>query len=78
MGGDEFIVVLLNMPEDEIAYLCQAVQKRLVERSKELPFEYTISTSYGFAIKRRGSEESLDDIVTKADEKMYCYKENHR
>lgn len=78
MGGDEFIVVMLNKSEDEIGYLCQAVQKKLVEKSEELDFEYTISTSFGFAIRRRGSEENLDDIVTKADEKMYCYKENHR
>ena len=78
MGGDEFIVVLLNIPEDQIAYLCEEVQKRLVEKSKELAFDYTISTSYGFAIRRRGSEDILDDVVTKADERMYCYKENHR
>lgn len=78
MGGDEFIVVLLNKSEDEIDYLCQAVQNRLIEKSQELDFNYTISTSYGYAIRRRGSEEELNDIVTKADEKMYCYKENHR
>lgn len=78
MGGDEFIVILLNTPEEKIAYLCEEVCRRLDEKSKELAFDYQISTSYGLAIRRRGSEESLDDIVTKADERMYCYKENHR
>ena len=78
IGGDEFMVILLNQTEEEILNLCQKVQDALVEKSKELEFAYTISTSYGCAMRRRGSEEDLNDVVTKADERMYCYKENHR
>lgn len=78
IGGDEFMVILLNQTEEEILDLCQKVQAALVEKSKELEFSYTISTSYGCALRRRGSEEDLNDIVTRADERMYCYKENHR
>lgn len=78
IGGDEFMVILLNQTEEEILALCHKVQAVLVEKSKELDFEYTINTSYGCAMRRRGSEEDLNDIVNKADERMYCYKENHR
>lgn len=78
IGGDEFMIILLNAKDEEIEELCKEVNERLKARSKELEIDYTISTSYGFATRRRGSKESLDDIVTKADERMYCYKENHR
>lgn len=78
IGGDEFMVILLNQTEEEILALCHKVQAVLVEKSKELDFEYTINTSYGCAMRRRGSEEDLNDIVNKADKRMYCYKENHR
>ena len=78
IGGDEFMVILLDQNEQEIIEMCQKLQELLEEKSKLLDFQYTISTSFGCAIRRRGSDEDLNDIVTKADERMYCYKENHR
>ncbi len=78
IGGDEFMIILLNKQEQEILEMCCKLQAVLTEKSKLLDFKYTISTSYGCAIRRRGSDEDLNDIVTKADERMYCYKENHR
>lgn len=78
IGGDEFMVILLNKEEEEIVEMCHKVQDILLEESKKLDFNYTITTSYGCAMRRRGSDEELNEIVTKADDRMYCYKENHR
>ena len=78
IGGDEFMVILLNAEENEITQLCEKVEKRLQEKSKELNLKDVISSSYGIATREKGSSEILHNIVNKADERMYCYKENHR
>lgn len=78
IGGDEFMVILQDLAEAQILELCQKVQELLTEKSKSLDFDYTISTSYGCAMRKMGSNQDLNEIVTKADERMYCYKENHR
>lgn len=74
IGGDEFIVVLRNTPEATAEKLCHQVTLQLEEESKDLEFEYIISTAYGYATRKQGSNESLEEIITKADEKMYRQK----
>lgn len=78
MGGDEFMVILLDRPETETLQLCQQVDRCLEEKSRTLDFSYVISTSYGYATRRKDSSMLLNDIITQADENMYRYKESHR
>lgn len=78
IGGDEFMVVLRNIDDNQINELCAQVKNILKDRSKELSFEYIISTSYGFYTRKKGELESLDYIVKKADENMYLYKEKYK
>ena len=78
LGGDEFIVVLQNTPEEYVEQMCSVVGLRLKEKSKDLEFGHIISTSYGYATRKKGSKESLDDIIMKADEKMYQNKKDGR
>lgn len=74
IGGDEFIVVLRDTLENDIINLCNQVSLHLKEQSKDLEFGHIISTAYGYATRKRGSRESLDDIITQADEAMYKHK----
>lgn len=78
IGSDEFMVILLDIPEPETQQLCGQVNNRLLEQSSTLDFSYTISTSYGYATRKKDSQELLDDIITQADKNMYYYKESHR
>ncbi len=78
MGGDEFMVILLNTKEEEVLELCHEIEKLLKIRSEKLEFEYSISTSYGYATRLKGEKESLQNIINKADENMYRFKEEHR
>lgn len=78
MGGDEFIAILLDTCEAEIRELCQQVEGILGEKSKGLDFSYVISSSYGFFIREKGEEESLQEVMQKADERMYEYKEEYK
>lgn len=78
MGGDEFMVILSGLSEEVAKRLCKKLEEILVEDSKELDFEYTISTSYGIATRPKGSYTPIEDIMVEADEKMYKFKEEHR
>lgn len=78
MGGDEFMVILLNTKEEEVLELCHEIERLLKIKSEKLEFEYSISTSYGYATRLKGEKESLQNIINKADENMYRFKEEHR
>lgn len=78
MGGDEFMVILTDVKKDVALKLCQKLESVLVEDSKELDFDYTISTSYGIATRLRGNYTPIEDIMVEADESMYKFKEEHR
>lgn len=74
MGGDEFIAILSDVTDDRIMELCEEVESILLEKSRKLEFEYVISSSYGYATREKGQNESLDALLQKADERMYAYK----
>ena len=78
MGGDEFMVILSGVNKDSARGLCEKLEEVLVEDSKELEFEYTISTSYGIATRTKGSKTLMADLVVEADKEMYKFKELHR
>ena len=78
MGGDEFIAILANVSDKRIDELCKEVEKMLWEKSKTLDFPYVISSSYGYATRKKGQMESLDLILQKADERMYAYKASQK
>ncbi len=78
MGGDEFMVILLDVSENELEACCDRIGKRLKEESDKLELKYIISTSYGYATRAKGSDDTLSDVINMADERMYQYKEEHR
>ena len=78
MGGDEFLAILLDASEEEVEELCQQVEAILAERSQELNISYVISSSYGFYIREKGEKASLQEVMEKADERMYEYKIEHK
>lgn len=75
LGGDEFAAILLNETAESIEEMWQQVQQRLQEKSKELPFDYQIASSYGITFRHKDSSQSLNDVLRKADENMYLCKE---
>lgn len=74
VGGDEFVAVLVDVKDTELFELWKTVERALIAQSEKLPFEYRISASYGYASREKGAKDKLNDITTKADEKMYEYK----
>ena len=79
MGGDEFLAIALNVDESKIEELAKEVNIRLQEKSAKLQLPYTVSTSYGYAVRPQNESTLLYDIMKQADKNMYKFKEKiHR
>ena len=74
VGGDEFVTVLQNASEEEIAEAWEKLCRRLREESGKLEFDYEITCSYGVAGRKKGEEGSLEALMQLADERMYQHK----
>ena len=74
MGGDEFIAVLLDTNEIEIKKIWEEVEKNMLLCSDKIEFPYQMSSSYGYAIRRKGESTPLQEVLQLADKKMYEYK----
>lgn len=74
LGGDEFIAILLDTTEEEIKEIWEDVEKYLLSYSEKIEFPYQMSSSYGYAIRRKGENTSLQEVLQLADKKMYEYK----
>lgn len=77
-GGDEFIVFLYNIEDSEVVRLWNELEARLEQASLRLAYDYEILASYGFAVREKGSRESLVDVLKKADNAMYINKAEHK
>lgn len=69
-GGDEFVILLPDISEDDAKSYCDAVYKTLEKDN--------ISVSIGLALTSADSALTLSDYVAKADDDMYRVKALHR
>lgn len=74
MGGDEFIAILQEVPDEEIKGVWAELEQLLLDKSKLLDIDYVITSSYGFASREKGEKVTLETLTHRADEKMYEYK----
>lgn len=74
MGGDEFISIMVDVNEKKIMELWAVLEGELLEQSKQLGIPYVITSSYGYAVRGKNEDISLELLMQKADEKMYEYK----
>ena len=80
LGGDEFAAILIenNADAEFIEMLCHSVQDELKAKSKQLPFNYIISSSYGYSFREKESNISLNYIISIADANMYKFKDKYK
>lgn len=78
IGGDEFMIIMLNKTESEALELCSLANEMLKNRGGSIGIDVTVSASYGCAVRKAGSEDSMGSIVAKADEFMYFQKRNQK
>jgi diguanylate cyclase (GGDEF)-like protein len=68
-GGDEFLVLILGLPEGDARLRLGQVNERL--RAVELPDGQTIGISISMGFAAFDSAESLDEVIRVADTAMY-------
>ncbi len=66
-GGDEFLILLPQMKEDETKRVCDRIRKKC---SKTKKIKIPVSIALGYAIKER-VDEDIYACIDEADEKMY-------
>lgn len=71
MGGDEFLLLMEKMPEEEISGTVEKIRIRLKEQSEKHKMPCQLSVSAGWVNTDMGSDLGLDDYVREADAAMY-------
>jgi len=68
IGGDEFVIILPNVDEETVQFLC----KRVKDACKESNYksELKVSVSLGYAIQY-GQYKNMEEVLKKADQYMY-------
>ncbi len=78
VGGDEFVLIILKSLDEEN---CKQIQTRIISLA-EVSFylddiSVEISASIGFAVHSKDSDEAFEDVLARADNNMFSYKETH-
>lgn len=68
-GGDEFMVLALDMNEEE----AESIIARIKAETSKLPLKQPLQLSAGYALYQYGCS-SLEELIAKADEWMYARK----
>jgi len=77
MGGEEFVVFLVEQEIDGVAIFAERVRARTEEIADIAPIPAgRITTSAGIVLRHRG--EGLEEMVKRADRLLYKAKENGR
>ncbi|MBP1533119.1 MAG: GGDEF domain-containing protein [Ruminococcus sp.] len=74
VGGDEFVVCSTNGSESSAKALASRIEQSLNDINTLTQKPYTLSASIGSVIKVVDENDTLNDLLEKADEKMYVIK----
>jgi diguanylate cyclase (GGDEF)-like protein/PAS domain S-box-containing protein len=75
LGGDEFVVLALESTEVSANALATRLQKTLEAHNQQPGRSYQLSLSLGIAWYDPGSQLSVADLITQADQLMYQHKQ---
>lgn len=70
-GGDEFLIIFNDCGLEKAKDIWSRIEKAIENWNENTEKPYEISLSEGFAQKTKNDDLSLDDLVNKADERMY-------
>ncbi len=78
IGGDEFVVLLIEPSHAKLDAYTARLQKKIELHNLRYERNYTLSISIGIAHLEPGSQCSIDDMIAKADGLMYEQKRNKK
>lgn len=77
-GGDEFIILGVNLSEKKINSLEKSIKSELNKLNKEATNPFVLDASIGFVSEYKENIKSITAFISEADEKMYQQKKiNH-
>lgn len=74
LGGDEFLVILPNKSEKYVELIVKQVTSKLKEYDKKGIKPYKHEFSYGIVEISTDSKVNINDVIKRADQKMYEHK----
>lgn len=78
IGGDEFVVLLIEPSHDKLGVYTARLQRKIELHNLRYERSYTLSISIGIARFEPGSQCSIDDLIARADRLMYEQKRNRK
>lgn len=77
-AGDEYIVLALDVDEEDEQLIKNRVYKNLAKKSELLKKSYEITVSLGTVLHKPKSKDTLYDIIEQVDTDMYIEKKQKR
>jgi diguanylate cyclase (GGDEF)-like protein len=71
LGGDEFLIVFDSLDEEGAEKVWERIVQKYAQINADEDRRYVISVSHGIGMFRCSSDESIDDVINRADAKMY-------
>jgi len=78
MSGDEFAILLIDMPEESLLASRARLNKNIAEFNSRPDGSYTLSASVGMAVYNHDSPCSVDEMLRQADTRMYEEKQRKK
>lgn len=79
LGGDEFVVLSMHCQPDEIEHIRDRVYRRFEQFNAASGKPYRVLCSLGYYVIERAGDQSLAEVVERADERLYqekCRRKN--
>ena len=78
VGGDEFQVLVMDYSENSVAKFLKRFSSYLEEFNRNSTKPFNVLASYGYCICTPNGGLTLNEWITKSDDKMYAMKEKNR
>ncbi|MGM0370267.1 MAG: GGDEF domain-containing protein, partial [Bacillota bacterium] len=77
-GGDEFLLVFNYSQNEEAEKIMERIQEKLRKINQTQNHKYQMSISYGIECYDPNKKIVLDELISRADDKMYQYKQEYK
>jgi len=76
IGGDEFVVLLVDTPEENFAAIQERLRQNIFAFNERRQGSFTLSISIGIAVFDHDEPATIDMLLKEADERMYQEKQS--
>lgn len=78
MGGDEFIIIFIDLPPAKVEIIWNKIMDRFNLNSKNMNISVSRAASHGLFHYKSGMDITVEEMIEKADKYMYKEKKMHK